>query len=152
MKYSNESAKEFSDLHYGTDVKGVSNLYADGSIPQGHGYYSDGDLVYNSAGNRVRDLTVHQGIGNSDVYLFKEAFMSKPQLFLTMGHEYGHAYFNTLSFTLDIKNAHSIINTWEYQQASLLNYNVNYYEYLYERAIKVYRYTYFPFVPRDIKF
>jgi RHS repeat-associated protein len=152
MEYSNSYAKEFSDTWFGTDVKGVRNLYADGSIPQDYGYYSDGDLVYNLNARQVRGLTVYQGWAKSDVYLFKQAFISKPQLLLTMGHEYGHAFFNTLPFALDSQNQHSIINTWEYQQASLLKYNVNYYEYLYDRAIRVYGYTYFPFEPRHIKF
>ena len=152
LKYSNDDAKNFSNKHYGENVKGVSNLYADGSTPEGHAYYKDGDLVYNSNNNRVKGLSVTKRFGKSDVYLFKEAFVSKQQLYLTMGHEYGHAFYNTLPFTLESNNEHTNIYRWQYEQAKLFNYNVNYYYQRYESTMKIYRYTYFPFEPRIVIF
>jgi hypothetical protein len=53
-----------------------------------------GDLVYNIEKRKeVLGVTKYLGVfkGNkADVFLFKAAFVSKRQLFLTMGHEYIH--------------------------------------------------------------
>ncbi|WP_444876849.1 RHS repeat-associated core domain-containing protein [Bacteroides heparinolyticus] len=92
MEYSNEYAKEFSKMNF-SDVKGVDYLYADGTVPKG--YTKQGDMVFNTRGRSVGRTTIYNGFGKgSNVYLYKAAFQSPEQLYLTMGHEYLHCAYN----------------------------------------------------------
>jgi hypothetical protein len=117
MEYSNEYAQKFSDTHF-TDVRGVKNLYADGTMPKG--YREVGDYVQNVKTKEfVGGLTRHLGIGKgSDVYLYKTAFISPEKLYLTMGHEYIHAAFNNLGRgSLDGKRQDAVAYNWNMRQA-----------------------------------
>ena len=88
MEYSTEYAQSFSERNFGSP-KNVNQLFANGQFPKGKGYYYDGDYVLNKNGEVVLGLTKHNGLGRgSDIYLFKAAFRSKEQLYLTMGHEF----------------------------------------------------------------
>jgi hypothetical protein len=155
MEYSNSYAQQFSDKHYGENVAGVRNLYADGSIPPTSGYTVDGDLILNSAGKQVLGATAYYVDKGSDVYLFKQAFVAKEQLFLTMGHEYMHAFFFTFPNYLSHDLQHNATWIWEYQQAKIFTYNLHYYNYHYLKTISnmplIYDYK-FPFMPKFIKF
>ena len=135
MEYSNDYAKRFSDNNFGTEIKGVANLYADGSLPNRGEYIVKGDHVYRMKGNQLEETfgTCHR-LGNgktSNVYLYKSAFVSKEQLYLTMGHEYLHAAF----YPIDIGwrksfrdyYEHAAIYDWALSQSKAWNYHVAYY-------------------------
>ena len=124
MEYSNEYAQDFSDKNFGK-VRGVRNLYADGRVP--NGYTKVGDLVYNIDGKQCLGTTKYRGKGLSDVYLYKAAFVANEQLYLTMGHEYMHALYNSYNLFND-KLQHKVIYQWEYDQAVAFSYNVSKYE------------------------
>ncbi len=126
MDYSNEYAQTFSNENFGTNVKGVNDLYADGTLPPG--YSTKGDVVLNASGKSVRGSTMYLGTGKgSNVYLYKAAFASKEQLYFTMGHEYLHAgYFST--GLMNTKSQHASIYKWEAQQAKLWGFNETYYK------------------------
>ncbi len=110
--YTNNNAKNFSDKHFGK-VKGLSDLYADGSMP--NGYEKVGDDVFNKYGTKVSGTTVKVGLGKSDVYLYKSAFTSSKQLYVTMGHEYIHVgHFNSGLFNVN-KSEHAAYS-WEVAQ------------------------------------
>ena len=50
-----------------------------------------GDKVFHGS-NEIDWVTIYNGIGKgSDVFLFKDAFKSEINLFMTMGHEFVHA-------------------------------------------------------------
>ena len=121
MEYSNKYANEFSDKSFGKNIKGVKSLIADGRMP--NNCIKDGDYV--KVGNGYANgITVSRGIGKgSDVYLFKSAFISREQLYMTMGHEYLHARFYNLGL-INGREQHSVIYNWEYQQAKAWNYKV----------------------------
>ena len=125
MDYTNKYAQTFSDENFGTNVKGVNDLYADGTLPPG--YSKKGDVVLNASGKSVRGSTMYLGTGKgSNVYLYKAAFASKEQLYFTMGHEYLHAgYFST--GLMNTKSQHASIYKWEAQQAKLWGFNEAYY-------------------------
>lgn len=125
MEYTNEYAKTFSDDNFGKDLKGVNNLYADGTLPQG--YSTKGDAVINAKGYEVLGCTKYLGFGKgSDVYLFRASFVSKEQLFFTMGHEYMHAAFFDASL-LNVKKQHASIHKWEGFQSKIWKYNESFY-------------------------
>ncbi|RNL68614.1 hypothetical protein ED312_23130 [Sinomicrobium pectinilyticum] len=124
VEYSNESAKEFSDSH--TELKrlseNVDNLYADGTHPSG--YTSKNGYLFNSKNKPVNGLTAVRksgwlGLGgkNVSVYLSKSAFRSSAQLYMTMHHEYMHAYFGLKVPSFSTKHAHRIIHQWHWDQA-----------------------------------
>ncbi len=122
MEYSNKYARKFSALNF-KNVKSVSNLYADGTMPKG--CTTKGDLVY-SRGERIRGAAVYRGIfkRTTDVYLFRDAFTSKEQLYLTMGHEYIHANLNLKTWNPPSENTQeAIAYRWQTEQASLFNYD-----------------------------
>ena len=118
MEYSNEYAQDFSNKNFGK-VRGVRNLYADGRVP--NGYTKVGDLVYNSNGKICMGSCQYLGKRQSDVYLYKSAFVNGKELYLTMGHEYMHANFNYLGLR-NSNSQHASIFMWEYQQCHSWNY------------------------------
>ncbi len=80
-----------------------------------------------NSGNKLLGYTTYNGFGKgSDVYLFKAAFMSKEQLYLTMGHEYIHANLFAGGFTysgsINQKTHHATIYQWETNQANAWGY------------------------------
>jgi hypothetical protein len=120
MEYSNKYAKNFSDAHF-EDVRGVKNLYADGTMPEG--YIKVGDYVQNlKSKDFVDGLTTYLGKGkNSNVYLYKNAFTSPEKLFLTMGHEYIHAGFNSLGNSFDVNKQEAVAWDWSNRQSHAWN-------------------------------
>jgi hypothetical protein len=140
MDYSNKYAQNFSDQYFGKNVKGVNDLYANGSLP--NGYTTRGDIVLNPQGNPVRGTTVFLGTGNgSDVYLYKAAFTSKERLYLTMGHEYLHAgYFST--GLMNTKSQHASIYKWEAYQAKAWGFEESYYAHRYFSYKNYYKSSY----------
>lgn len=119
MEYSTEYAQSFSERNFGSP-KNVNQLFANGQFPKGKGYYYDGDYVLNKNGEVVLGLTKHNGLGRgSDIYLFKAAFRSKEQLYLTMGHEFLHAAFYSPGIDLQqhYYDTHAVIYDWSLKQA-----------------------------------
>ncbi|MCL2652161.1 MAG: hypothetical protein FWD60_14210, partial [Candidatus Azobacteroides sp.] len=116
MEYSNEYAQGFSDAHLKEYSKGVTNLYADGSMPEG--YQKVGDHVQNiKTKEYVNGVTKYLGIGKgSNVYLYKNSFTSPWKLYITMGHEYVHAGLNGMGFDgIDFQEAYAY--KWSNTQA-----------------------------------
>ena len=156
MEYSNKYAKQFSDKNFGTTIKGVNKLYSDGTRPPE--YTTDGDIVLNAKHKPVYGTTRYLGIGKgSNVYLYKQAFVAKEQLLITMGHEYTHAFFNQFPSFQDQKSQEDACILWDYQQACALRYNVN--SYYYPRYLSIKSslnnscYQYFlPYFPKSIIF
>ena len=133
MEYSNEYARAFSDQYFGHQ-RNVNKLYADGTFPDGIGYQKSGDIVLNKKGEMIFGLTYKNGLfKKADVFLFKAAFSSKEQLYLTMGHEYLHAAFYGAPFFGNsvADERHAAIYYWCYQQAKALHtdwFTLNRYE------------------------
>ncbi|MCL2598083.1 MAG: hypothetical protein FWD66_10645, partial [Paludibacter sp.] len=128
MEYSNEYAQDFSDAHLKPYSKGVTNLYADGTIPDG--YEKVGDYVKNiETKEYVEGTTKYLGIGKgSNVYLYKSGFTSPAKLYVTMGHEYIHAGLNT-TFLQGYKNTQeAYAYKWNYQQISAWSYVNTFYK------------------------
>ena len=129
MEYNNEYAKEFSDEHFGT-IKKLDNLYADGRIPKG--YTKNGGLVFNPKGAHVGGVTEFNGIGKgSNVYLFKSAFTSMERLYLVMGHEYLHVYFNANGYSMSHKAKERVSYKWNIDQAKVWGLSTTYYVKMY---------------------
>ena len=128
MEYSNEYAKSFSDRNFG-EQRFVKNLFADGRFPKGRGYEMVGDYVVNKSGETVLGVSLHHGIGKgSDVFLYKAAFTSKEQLYLTMGHEYLHVSFYHLGLSSEFSrmDSHAAIYEWAFRQSLAWgNYSVD---------------------------
>jgi len=134
MEYSNQYASDFSNDYFrADDVIGVKNLYADGTMPAG--YERVGDYVKNiKTGEFVDGLTMDLGrkywgvfgpkIG-SNIYLSMSAFTSPENLFLTMGHEYIHAAFNSIGYEASnyTNKQEAVAYKWSYNQASRWNMN-----------------------------
>jgi RHS repeat-associated protein len=132
MDYSTDYAKKFSDRAFRKNIKGLGKLYANGDYPSGH-YSGDGvnsERVYVSSTNKqTLGSAVYKGWGKTDVYLYKAAFTSMERLYLTMGHEYLHVGYNTLPNFLDADaKHHNEIAVWEYNQARLWNFDVEFYQ------------------------
>ena len=93
MEYSTGYANDFSDKYLNTIKEKPTNLYADGRVPAK--LTKNGDIVLDAKGKSYSGVTIYRGISKgSDVYLFKQSFTSKDQLYMVMGHEYIHVYFN----------------------------------------------------------
>ncbi len=123
MEYSQRYGQKFSDENFGKNPKNVANMYSDATLPPG--YTRDVDIVYNPKGEAVLGSTQYFK-GGSNVFLYKAAFVSKEQLYLTMGHEYLHAAYNPLS--LSSKREHASIYRWQALQAKKWGfYKANYY-------------------------
>jgi len=131
MTFSNKYASEFGLEYLEGGAGGVTDYHV-GPLPDG--YRQDGSLVFNSKNQRV--LGTFQpfdgGSRYGEIYLYPEAFVSKEQLYLTMGHEYLHAAFWYNGMKHDpvmqgVTPAHRSIYHWEYSQAQAWNYNMRYY-------------------------
>lgn len=131
MEYSNQYAHDFYNRNFDVDLKCVNHLYADGTLPDGYVTNSKG-YVMNVKNNHFVHGYCKKGYGyksKSDVYIFKSAFSSKEQLYLTMGHEYMHAYYNLQGRYSEYqkKQQHASIYKWQFKQAQIWNYNVETY-------------------------
>lgn len=126
IEYSNDSAIRFSNKYFKKKGYGVRKIYANGTLPKG---YSRDDFghVRNSKGQRVGGASIYRGRSGTDIYLFGDSFDSPEQLYLVMGHEYGHAYLNSLGYSAgaytDMQEA--AINQWMHEQAVAFNYKTN---------------------------
>ncbi len=96
IEYSNQSAERFSDEHFpGARQKYLNKLHADGSVPNDNYTIKNDGTVLTPRGNETFGTTIRQG-GKINMYLYKNAFGSASDLFLTMQHEYIHAGFSYL--------------------------------------------------------
>ena len=119
IKYSNQSARDFSDEYFSKNIKGLNTLNADGSLPKG--YTSKGQAVFNRNGKEVLGTTSYLGTGKgADVYLYQKAFVSTERLYLTMGHEYIHvSHFN--AGLLNASRGEHAALSWSRDQSKLFN-------------------------------
>jgi hypothetical protein len=124
--YSNENAKLFSDSNPELKrlSKNVNNLYADGTAPKG--YTSVNGQI---SGPNGKVYAVAESVGtfkkSISTYLSKSAYVSKPQLYMTMHHEYMHAYFFANNFKMSNAKEHGIIHNWHYDQGAKWGIPVN---------------------------
>ena len=141
LEFNNNYAKNFSDEYFGKDIKGLNELYADGSLPKG--YTTKGDIVLTSAGNPTRGSTVYLGTGKgSKVYLYRAAFASKEQLYMTMGHEYLHVGFNiNRNIYSSSARQESAIAQWQLDQANFWKFDVSYYRAVHQKFGSVIPYS-----------
>ena len=153
MEYSNSYAQEVSDKSYGKNVPGVRKLYANGTHPPE--YTTDGDIVFNKDKKPVSGTTRSYGMGKGcDVYLYKQAFVSKEQLLIVMGHEYSHAFFCQYPAFQYEKSQEAACILGDYRQACALRYNVDYYYYRYlsiKNDLDAYQY-FLPSRPKSVIF
>jgi hypothetical protein len=84
----------------------------------------------------INGVTTYKGIFNktANVYLSKSAFISKPQLYMTMHHEYMHSYFFSNNIRV-IDGGHNIIRSWHAAQLlkwspKLFQLSSNYFQFL----------------------
>ncbi len=131
MEYSNKYAHEFYKNNFGVDLKCVNHLYADGTLPDGYVVNSKG-YVQNSRTKKFVHGLCKRGPrynSRSDIYIFKSAFTSKEQLYLTMGHEFMHAYYNLQGRHSEYQKLqqHASIYKWQYKQARIWKFNENIY-------------------------
>jgi hypothetical protein len=93
MTYDKKYTDEFIKRNNIKVPKQLNKLYADGSIPpstSGYTYTQDGDEVLLN-GKSVNGITrFNYSAKNADVYLFKAAYKSTDQLYLTTTHEFTH--------------------------------------------------------------
>jgi RHS repeat-associated protein len=126
-EYSNKFARDFSDSNSELSrlSKNVDHLFADGTRPAG--YSNINGQLYNPKGISVNGVTELRSSGfmriekQISVFLSKSAFRSTAQLYLTLHHEYMHAYFFANNLTFSSKEGHRIINGWHYDQARIWN-------------------------------
>jgi hypothetical protein len=132
LEYSNEFARDFSDK-YISEPKGLNELYANGSFPEG--YTLKGNGVFNPKGQEILGVTKSLGGGQSNVYLAQKAFSSKELLYMTIKHEYIHVELINAGFNISQygKAHHASIYRWQYEQA--LEFGMNSFDYLH-RAIR----------------
>lgn len=78
----------------------------------------------------------------SNIYLSKAAFVSKEQLYLTMGHEYMHAGFGYSYSKMTTDQEHAAIYKWQYIQKKYWRMNYKYDKMMYRRLIKQFKYNY----------
>jgi len=122
--YSQANADLFYNNNFGAGTAGALNrIYADGTLPrntQDIKYTKTGDVVEmtqtNSKGsktiNPIRGVTVPIGNNKYDIYLFKAAFASRYQLYLTMGHELMHVRMGFAGLSASYQ--HMLVYRWEY--------------------------------------
>ena len=121
VDYSQETVQTFSEKNFGNNPEWIK-LKADGSLPNGYSSDANG-VVYNSEGNKVYGTCTRSGLREYTTFVFKSACSSKQQLYLTLGHEYYHAYLWRLGIPGD--SHHPIISDWQYRQALEWNYRIN---------------------------
>ena len=134
MEYSNKYAKQFSDENFGA-IKKLDNLYADGTMPKG--YTRNGDLVFNKSGDHIGGAARYNGFGKgTDVYLFKASFTSMEKLYLVMGHEYIHVYFNANGYSKSEYPQERAAYKWNIDQAKAWGLNTTQYTNMYNSYYK----------------
>ncbi|MDD3861260.1 MAG: hypothetical protein PHW83_13790 [Bacteroidales bacterium] len=145
LKYSSEYAEGFRSEYfsYVEDYTHVRHVYADNSLPPSKSimnrmprYIQKGDHVFSiKNGREVLGIASYLGsnLNLTDIYLYKSAFTSYEQLYLTMGHEFLHAaLFTSSSYALSEELHHAMIYEWQYLQAKAWGFSkADYYENLY---------------------
>jgi hypothetical protein len=121
VDYSNKEAREFYKKYFG-DYKSVRNIYADGRLGIADRLSADGMYAITYDGKEVFGITVRINKTQSDIYLFKGAFSSKSELYLSMGHEIIHANLNAAGYLTGgshtiVKQHHAVIFGWESAQS-----------------------------------
>ena len=135
VEFSTKSANQFKDKYF-NKVKGVDKLVAENKLDPRlilKKYTIYGDKVFHGS-NEIGRVTIYNGIGKgSDVFLFKEAFKSEINLFMTMGHEFVHvATFGSKLYTNHEKTAYD----WNIQQLTKWGMqNNSLYSHYYERFL-----------------
>ena len=123
VKYTNADAKNFSDSEPELSKlsKNITELHADSTTPSSRYEMKEG-FIYDKID---KDLSYGITQTNSSVsgqtikvYLAEKAFISRPQLYMTMHHEYMHGYFISNNLGLNIDQQHNIIHNWHADQAS----------------------------------
>jgi len=132
VEYSTKSAKEFSKRYIGDDPKGLNDLFADGSVPEGY-KLADGGYALSPDGEYAQGVTQYLGGGKADVYLFEAGFKSHEQLYLVMQHEYMHVtYFNTGLMNYNKQEAGA--RQWMLEQGKAWNYKVDKLQIVYDQT------------------
>jgi len=121
MQFTSKYASDFGIEYLNGGAGGIEE-YVVGPIPKG--YKQEGDLVYNKDNKRVLGTFAPKSKKYGDMYLYKEAFISKEQLYLTMGHEYLHAAFHYKGYASNEVLEHKSIKHWQYEQAKAWDYNM----------------------------
>ena len=134
IDYSSASARAFAKEHFGDDIVGLNELFADNSFPDG-GYElsSDGFRVKAPDGSLDQGLTEPLGDGRSNVYLFKKAFGSREQLYLVMQHEFMHVTYNSKGL-LNYNKQEAAAREWMLDQGKAWNYKVDVLQYIYDQS------------------
>lgn len=105
------------------------------------------DSALNGDNQILFGATVHGEFGKgSEVYLFKAAFTSKEQLYLTMGHEYLHVAFRHSGIITDFSKwkSHAVIYDWAFRQSLAWAYygiDVQHYAIMYDNYIGMFSYN-----------
>lgn len=131
MRYDEKYVEQFREECYSQKAlknikKTVCNTYVSmNQIPKDKKgvelFEVRGDLmIEKSTGNTIDGACVYYKNRKSNVYLYKTAFTSKEQLFLTMSHEYIHAGFGFYR-TIGDDYQHAVIYKWQENQAALWN-------------------------------
>ena len=120
VEYSQDAVQAFSDKNFGKQPEWI-RLIADGSVPGDYSIGADG-RVYNTSGQAVYGACRRLTPTSFGTYVFQSACSSKYQLYLTLGHEYMHAYFLNAGILGDDKH-HEIIHDWQYKQSLEWNFN-----------------------------
>ena len=129
VEFSTKSANQFKDKYF-NNVKGVDKLIAENKLDPRlvqKGYKIDGYKIYHGI-DEVGGTTIYNGIGKgADVFLFKDAFKSEINLFMTMGHKFVHA----ATFGSKLSTNHEAtayewnlkqLEEWEMQSNDLYNF------------------------------
>ena len=119
IEYSQKNVETFSQKHFGDRPDWIS-LRADGSLPDD--YYRSNGHVYNPNNEPVYGSCQKTGFRSYTTYIFESACSSKQQLYLTLGHEYYHAYLWQIG--IPKSNHHSIISEWQLRQVLEWNYKI----------------------------
>lgn len=129
MEFSTDYANRFAGKYFSVQKSyPYTTLTAGWPGSNENEYYIEGELVRKKGSikeGHVNGRTKFSGKGfnmKSDIRLFKSAFTSPGQLYLTMGHEYLHVWYGRSKPNLTDKQQHRVIYYWEYHQANKWNY------------------------------
>ncbi len=112
MEYSNKYINDFANQYFPKHIDLVDNIYADWSLGSSK-YERDGDYVY-GFGERIGAF---YSIKENSIYMFKECFTSREQLYLDLGHELIHAsYYNRFKEPISSFTQEYMIARWEADQ------------------------------------
>ena len=100
----------------------VSGFYY-GSLPSGYSFRTDGTVCCGPDDNSIHyGACIKTSLRSYTAYVFETACCSKQQLYLTLGHEYFHAFLWNIGLQGEVVH-HEIIYDWQVKQAFKWNYN-----------------------------